>query len=185
MVNVNATQAVAATFTLKAFALTVNVTGAGAGTVASNVGGINCPGTCTATVNVNTPITLTASPASGSAFVGWAGVTGCGTSTTCTVTVVSKVRNQGVTAATTSSTRFYLSADVTRDSSDRLLTGLRTVGLLAPGASSRTNTAVIVPATVPPGTYFVLACADDLGRVAESSETNNCRASTSTVEITQ
>src|SRR5207245_2815788 len=86
-VTVDAAKTVTATFTLKMFTLTVNVSGAGSGGVTSNVGAINCRGACATTVNINTLVTLTASPANGSAFVGWSGVTGCGSSTTCTVTV--------------------------------------------------------------------------------------------------
>jgi subtilase family serine protease len=38
--------------------------------------------------------------------------------------------------------------------------------------------------TVPSGTYYLLACANDTGTAAESNEKNNCMASTSTVQIT-
>jgi subtilase family serine protease len=34
-----------------------------------------------------------------------------------------------------------------------------------------------------PNPYFLLACADDTSKVAESNETNNCRASTATVQV--
>lgn len=98
--------------------------------------------------------------------------------------VVSTVRNQGAVMATVSMTRFYLSTDAVRDGSDRLLTGLQTIGTLKPGAQVRGSITVTVPATTPAGTYFVLACADDLGRVSESVETNNCRASATTINIT-
>src|SRR5439155_10462142 len=47
---------------------------------------ISCPGTCTATYNSGTAVTLTAAAASGSAFAGWSG--SCtGPSTTCAVTM--------------------------------------------------------------------------------------------------
>ena len=41
-----------------------------------------------------------------------------------------------------------------------------------------------IPAGTPAGTYRLLACADDRQVVAESNETNNCRASTTTVKVT-
>ena len=42
---------------------------------------------------------------------------------------------------------------------------------------------VTIPTATAPGTYYLLACADDLGVVAEADETNNCAASTSTVIV--
>lgn len=64
--------------------LTVIVSGAGS--VRSNIGGIDCPTTdCTANVAQNTPITLTATPQSGASFLGWSGGGCSGTSLSCTV----------------------------------------------------------------------------------------------------
>lgn len=64
--------------------LTVNVAGAGTGTVTSAPNGIDCPTTCTANFQGATQVALTATPAPGFTFAGWSG--GCtGTSTTCTV----------------------------------------------------------------------------------------------------
>jgi hypothetical protein len=56
------------------------------GTVTSSPGGINCEPTCSATYNLGTVVTLTATPDSPSVFNGW---TGCDTvsGTTCTVTM--------------------------------------------------------------------------------------------------
>ncbi|HWH58601.1 MAG TPA: alkaline phosphatase family protein [Terriglobales bacterium] len=67
--------------------LTVNVDGAGSGTITSSPAGINCPGTCAANFTGNPQVTLTETPAPGSSFVGWtgSGLTSCGTQTTCTV----------------------------------------------------------------------------------------------------
>ena len=64
--------------------LTVNKAGSGSGTVTSDPAGINCGGACFKQFPSGTPITLTAAPAAGSAFVSWAG--GCtGTALTCTM----------------------------------------------------------------------------------------------------
>jgi hypothetical protein len=43
---------------------------------------------------------------------------------------------------------------------------------------------VTIPPGTTPGSYFLLACADDAGQVIESAETNNCRASTGQVTMT-
>ncbi|MBI3802256.1 MAG: hypothetical protein HY282_00650 [Nitrospirae bacterium] len=74
VVTVDAAKSVTATFTLKAF--TLSVATSGNGTVTSNVGGINCGANgnvCTATLTVGTSVTLTATPAGGATFSGWSG----------------------------------------------------------------------------------------------------------------
>ena len=53
------------------YALTVGKTGAGSGTVSSLPSGIDCGVTCTNSFDEDTLVTLTAVPASGSAFTGW------------------------------------------------------------------------------------------------------------------
>jgi subtilase family serine protease len=42
---------------------------------------------------------------------------------------------------------------------------------------------VTIPSTTAPGTYVLIACADDTGAVAEANETNNCRASATAVIV--
>ena len=95
------------------------------------------------------------------------------------------VRNQGGSAAAASTTRYYLSADTVRGTGDRLLTGSRAVPALAAGAQSAGTVSVKVPTSMPFGSYFLLACADDTGVVAESNEANNCVASTTKVTVSQ
>lgn len=93
------------------------------------------------------------------------------------------VQNQGPGPASASTTRLYLSRDTARGGGDwRLGPGLRFPALTAGSVDSRTAS-VVVPRTLPPGDYFVLACADDLRRVAESEETNNCQASSAGVAV--
>ncbi len=60
--------------------LSVEVDGTGQGTVTG--GGINCPGTCSSRETPQSTVTLTATPAAGSAFTGWSGAcTGTGACT--------------------------------------------------------------------------------------------------------
>ena len=66
------------------FTLTVAKTGNGAGTVSG--GGIACGGTCSASVEEGTVVTLTATAASGSSFGGWSGAC-TGTAPTCAATM--------------------------------------------------------------------------------------------------
>jgi Fibronectin type III domain/PASTA domain/Divergent InlB B-repeat domain len=67
------------------FTLTITKSGAGSGTVTSNVGGINCGAVCAADFDAGTAVTVTAAAGSGSKFAGWTGAcTGAGS---CTVTM--------------------------------------------------------------------------------------------------
>lgn len=53
------------------FAVTISKPGTGAGTVISGDGSINCGSTCSANYYDQQPVTLTATPAAGSVFIGW------------------------------------------------------------------------------------------------------------------
>ena len=98
-------------------------------------------------------------------------------------TVTDSVKNQGGTAAGASSTRYYLSSDPVKSATDRVLDNRRSVTGLAPGATSTGSVSVIVPAGIPRGTYFLIACADAAAVITESSETNNCRTATTSVAV--
>ncbi|HEV8308164.1 MAG TPA: CARDB domain-containing protein, partial [Methylomirabilota bacterium] len=98
-------------------------------------------------------------------------------------TVTDTVRNRGSSPVGASVTRYYLSLDRSRNSGDRLLAGSRPVRGLAPGTQSTGRVVLTIPSTVPVGTYFLLACADDTGKVAEVDERNNCRASAAAVRV--
>jgi hypothetical protein len=62
---------------------TLSVQAPGGGTISG--GGINCPGTCSVTVDPGTRITLRATPAAGNGFLGWGG--DCSGTGTCAVTM--------------------------------------------------------------------------------------------------
>ena len=98
-------------------------------------------------------------------------------------TVSDTVTNKGSATAGASSTRYYLSVDTVLGPGDIPVTGGRAVAALAPGAISTGSATVTVPASAPHGLYFVLACADGAGAVAENSESNNCRASGEPVRV--
>jgi hypothetical protein len=76
------------------YGLAVTTAGTGGGTVTSSPAGISCDGSCQAIFADPTPVTLTATPASGSTFAGWAGA-GCGGTGSC---VVPMIGDRNVTA---------------------------------------------------------------------------------------
>ncbi|MFT3922050.1 MAG: glycine-rich protein [Myxococcales bacterium] len=69
-------------------ALSVMLAGDGTGTVTSSAGGIDCGSTCTGSVDQGSMVTLTATAAEDSAFMGWSGG-GCTGTDPCTLTVAS------------------------------------------------------------------------------------------------
>jgi hypothetical protein len=72
-------------------ALSVVRMGAGSGSVTSAPSGIACGSACSASYPSGTGITLTAVPASGSAFAGWSACAGTGT---CTITLTARTSVQ-------------------------------------------------------------------------------------------
>ncbi len=71
--------------------LEVTTSGAGQGTVTSSPAGIACPSACKAELNSGAIVTLTATPASGSAFTGWSGG-GCSGTDPCQVSLIAAVK---------------------------------------------------------------------------------------------
>ena len=87
------------------------------------------------------------------------------------IVITDTVKNLGRDTAAASVTRFYLSADSSFDASDQLL-GQRSVPDLADSVTNTGSTTVTLPTTAS-GRYHLLAIADGLGTIVESSETNN------------
>ncbi len=90
-----------------------------------------------------------------------------------TIVVTDTVKNQASGTAAASTTRFYLSANATLDSTDILLDGSRLVPPLDAGISSTGSTVVTIPAGLPAGTYCIFAVADADRAVPETFEGNN------------
>lgn len=97
--------------------------------------------------------------------------------------VTDTVFNQGTVSAGASATRYYLSLDTLRNKGDLLLTGGRSVPALKPGVTSTGSASVTLPTATLSGNYFLLACADGGSVVPEGNETNNCKASSTTVQV--
>jgi subtilase family serine protease len=141
-------------------------------------------GTCSVTMDAAKSVTATFNVASGDLQV-----TALSNPPTTAVvggsfSVTDTTANTGTAAAGASTTRYYLSTDAVITSSDKLLTGTRSVPSLAAGASSGGTVTVKIPAGTAAGTYYLGACADDTKVVTETSETNNCKASATTVAMT-
>jgi Divergent InlB B-repeat domain len=85
VVTMSAARSVTADF-VAVYTLGVTHNGSGSGTVASDVGGIDCGFGCSANFDDGTVVTLTATAALGSRFTGWSGA-GCSGTGTCLVTM--------------------------------------------------------------------------------------------------
>jgi hypothetical protein len=81
-------------------------------------------------------------------------------------------RNAGGNTAPPSLARVYLSMDYTLDQEDFPLADVHVKELL-PGATERVTTTVTVPASVGPGTVYLIAVIDAPGEILEARETNN------------
>ena len=98
--------------------------------------------------------------------------------------VTDTTRNSGPTATgRTTSTRYFLSTDRTRSTSDILLSGARTVPNLAVSTSNTGSRSVTVPASTGTVRYFLIGCADVGNLVPEFNEFDNCRSSTTQVLV--
>ena len=97
--------------------------------------------------------------------------------------VTDTVMNQGGVTAKASTTRYYFSMDRQKGVEDQRLSGSHSVPSLAPAATYTQTVTVGIPSAMLPGTYYLLACADDKAQVAEVNESNNCVASAGSVQL--
>lgn len=88
--------------------------------------------------------------------------------------VSATVRNQGNHAAGPFYVTYFLSSDTTLDAGDTEIDWC-SVSSLAINASYTCSMDIFIPNDIANGRWYVLAYADDLGQVVESSEANNSR----------
>lgn len=96
-----------------------------------------------------------------------------------------RIANRGRAAAGRSLLAFYLSRDKRMSMTDPALVGRPAVRALARGGSATVKANVRIPATVKPGPWFLIACADSSAKVRESNEANNCRTAGVPISVTQ
>ncbi len=101
------------------------------------------------------------------------------------VSVSSTIKNQGTTpTAGTFHGSFYLSSDkVASPSTDYLLGSRARTTPLAAGSQTAATNAYAVPASVPPGSYYVVGVADSTNTQSESNESNNAAATIGPLSI--
>ncbi len=92
------------------------------------------------------------------------------------------VKNKGNKLAGASVATFYLSSDTAKSGDDTAL-GTAPVHKIKRKKSKPVSGTFAVPASVAPGTYHVVVCADSGGAVRERKESNNCKGSPGTVVV--
>lgn len=123
--------------------LTVVRTGTGSGTVTASPAGIVCGADCSEAYPSGTPVSLSASAASGSKFTGWTGGGCAGTGSTCELTV---------TTATTVTATFSrpLAAAILQPAGGTVVRGTVAVAVSASGGSGTGYTYTLSVGTRPP-----------------------------------
>src|SRR4051812_7927166 len=98
-------------------------------------------------------------------------------------TVKATVVNRGRGRARRSAVRFYLSPDGRKGRGAIALKGVGATKALVTRHRVSGIARLIAPGTLPTGTYRLLACADDLKKVRERNEANNCRAASGAIRV--
>ena len=92
-------------------------------------------------------------------------------------------KNIGSKPAGASATGLYLSPTATVGHGAIRLAPTIPVGALSPGQKINRSAKLAIPATMRPGAYFLIGCADIAHKVAELSEANNCRTASGHVRV--
>jgi alpha-tubulin suppressor-like RCC1 family protein len=127
------------------YTLTAAKAGTGSGTVTSNLAGINCGATCSASYVSGSSVTLTAIPARGSIFTGWSGA--CSGTGSC---VVNMSAAQSVVATFTSAVTPMVAAGgdhaiVLKSDGTLMAWGRNVQGQLGDGTATNRSSPVAVP----------------------------------------
>jgi hypothetical protein len=93
------------------------------------------------------------------------------------------VKNRGNKKAAASVASFYLSTDTRLSSNDTAL-GTARVGKLKAKKFKQVTGVFTVPASVSAGAYHVVVCADSGRAVKERKESNNCKGTKGTIQVT-
>lgn len=83
-----------------------------------------------------------------------------------------EVSNVGLAPSGESILSFYLSSNTIWESADQLL-GSESISVLEPGAGKTMLSSVIIPGSTTPGSYYIVAVADQEHLISEVDETNN------------
>jgi hypothetical protein len=148
-------------------------------------GGCGATSPCSTVITASVGITATfAAAAPGDLVIAAVGTPPASAAQGASFAATDTVANSGPGTVGPSTTRYYLAPSPTRTAAAVLLVGTRSVAALGPSASSPGGTTVTIPSSLASGSYYLLACADDLGQAAESNEANNCGAAPATVQVT-
>jgi hypothetical protein len=100
-----------------------------------------------------------------------------------TITLAYDVVNSGPGDASASTLGFYLSTTPQLADEAIKLVGSPAAANLAAGTNVTATSTELVPLTTPSGAYFVISCANDTKAVVETTSSNNCTASATTIQI--
>lgn len=102
------------------------------------------------------------------------------------VFVTELTQNIGILDAPASTTRYYLSNTLPVNPNTARVIGERRVPMLRPGESSDQNTLQFkLSDDLPAGAYYLAACADAGGEIAELDEGNNCSSNKLTTSVSK
>ena len=88
--------------------------------------------------------------------------------------------NQGNSTVTSNSIGFYLSTDLSWDSSDTYLS-FATASYISAGSYFSFGQSITIPSSTAPGNYYILSFADYNNSISETNENNNINASSITI----
>jgi subtilase family serine protease len=98
------------------------------------------------------------------------------------MSVVSNVSNLGSAASGNFTVSYYLSADATINTADRLLKTVTRTSINA-NSNQQWTESITLPSAVAAGTYYIGMIVDPANSIRERIETNNWRADTATVAV--